>query len=328
MWINETLVERVTDYVWVSFISTVFGFDRDTKTAVLPELLGYYEDTPFRLDSTSSTNPNKAHDKRIKNLLLNGREVELKARLNFGCFEISELLPNHSSVRIVLNRKSPQFPLHYAGTTIPTGANYQLELTFAELEVRRVGPSPTALRDYNAGLAANLSRFDFVKSQCKTFTFVGERSDIIIDNLYNGQIPKLVLVMMVGNDVYHGNIQKTSFNFKDYGFIKGCLKVDGQIFPSPTGYDLNVSENKFTDAFLQLQSCFPARHGVSREQFKGGLFVLAFPLDGKQGQNGQISLNFTFKGVLGETVTLIAIAYHDVHFMMDQTRNISSTYIP
>ena len=334
LYVNETLVERVQEYPYVALFNAVLGYDRATKDSVLPALLGYYEDTPGKF---SSATDNKAHTARIHNLLLNGRETEFKARLAFGALDASRVLPNHTSLKILLTRKPSSFPLYWYGSTDPPAATaYELEITSAELEVRRIGLVPAAARDYEARLTRKMGRFDFVKTQCKTFTFGASRTDIVIDNLFSGPRPYAVLVALMPNAAYHGDLRSNSFEFKDYGLRQASLTVDGTIHPSPDGYQkLEAEASKFTDAFLELYRAFPAAHGITREQFRGGTFLLPFALDEKrypasaQGQTqGQISLNFRFDTALPETVTLLAVAYYRVHFVMDQMRNVSFTYVP
>ena len=330
LYVNETLVERVQEYPFVALFNTTLGFDRATKDSVLPALLGYYEDTPGKF---SAAEGNEAHVARVHHLLLNGRETELKARLCFGALDASRVLPNHASIKILLTRKPSAFPLYWVDEANATGPApniaYELELVSAELEVRRLALVPSVARQEESRLAKKMGRFDFVKTQCKTFTFGAQRSDIVIENLFAGPVPFAVLVAMMPNAAYHGSLQSNSFEFKDYGLQQASLVVDGQIFPSPDGYQrVNADASKFTDAFLELYRAFPTAHGVTREQFKGGLFVLPFSLEDKRGQNGQVSLNFRFADALPETVTLLAVAYYRVHFVMDQMRNVSFTYVP
>ena len=51
------------------------------------------------------------------------------------------------------------------------------------------------------------------------------------DNLFNGNIPKRIVIAMVDNDAYSGNYKKNPFNFKtnDLSFLG--VYVDGEPLP-------------------------------------------------------------------------------------------------
>ena len=321
--LNGQLVERIHDYPFVAYLTNLFGFDKDIKNSALQTLIGWYPDEPGKFDSSS----NSGHLDRIKHLLLNGKECHLKGRLALGSCEVG-LLPNHTSLRILLHKNDASFPLLYTGSTAAPAGAYSIEITNCEFEVRRVGTSPSVLKDYESRLTKDLGEFDFIKSDCKAFTFSAQQSDITINNLFSGELPDSVLICLLPNATYHGDITKNPFNFQHFNMSRASLFVNGQEFPTPRGYDLKMSENKYADAYLNLFRGKPEYHGMTRAEFIGGSFFLIFDFHHLPGQQGVVQGKFKFESPLADTVTLLAIASYDVKFKMDQMRNLSHTYVP
>ena len=207
--LNGVTVERISDYPFVSYFQTLLGFDNDAKKLALPHLIGWHDDKEGLYDSAS----NPAHRKRIKNLLLNSKPAHMKGRLCLGVMDTGVLIPNHCPIEIILTKKQPSFALiDTSSTESDPPPDYRIEITEAHLEVRRVGLTPTALKAYEDKLQQGME-FHFTKSVCKTHVQPGGGSDILVDNLFSGDVPKSVLIAFLPNDVYHGNLYKNPYAF-------------------------------------------------------------------------------------------------------------------
>ena len=227
LYLNNVLVERISDYNFTSYVQTLLGFDKEAKKSAIQHLFGYYDDQPGKFQDKANT----AHRERIKHLLLNGKECHMKARLQLGVMEMGRYIPNHMSIKLVLHKKNAQFPLIFTDTSTnkPDG-DYSIEITDAQFEVRRLGVLPSILKDYEAKLTRELGQFSFVKTECKAFTFSANQSDITLDNIFSGDIPESILICMLPNKTYHGDLYKNPYEFKHYDMTKAMLQANKGIF--------------------------------------------------------------------------------------------------
>ena len=330
IYFNNVLIENVTDYAFISYLTTLLGYDKDAKTSALEYLVGWYEDKPgaFNLD----TNP--AFQKRIRYLLLNGRECHLKCKLALGITHMHRFIPNHISIKIVLHRKKPEFAFQFLGleSAKPAG-EYTLEITRATFEVRRVKVLPSVLQNYEEQLSKELGQFPFKRLQCRAFNLQKDQTDVTLQNMFSGELPSSVLICMVPNSTYNGDLYSNSYNLEHLDLGKAALYANGKEFPTH-GYEINMKKHDYADAYLSLFTGFSQFHSITREEFSKGSFMLYFDMDPSGDElvssmpNGVVSGKFTFNTELAKTTTLLAIASFNVKLFIDHMRNFTFTYTP
>ena len=321
--LNGNRIERVVDYPYVAFLSTLLGFDDKHKENALGGLQGWYVDQQNKHDSADNT----ALNKRIQHMLLNGREAHFKGRLCLGTMDMGpQLIPNHMKIEVLLTRKDPNFVLIDHGTGAIKNT-YTFELTNATLDLKRVGLYPEALQAYEEQLKTGVD-FHFLKTDCKAFVQPPQTNDILLENMFAGQVPKSVLVAMTGNAAYHGQVEKNPFHFRHFDVNTASLLVNGTQFPGPDGYRLAMSNHKFVAPYLDIYRHTHVFHGLTKQEYAQGTFFLMFDLSGCDDESGVVAGRFFFDKALEEAVTLLALATTPVSFKIDNQRNIHMNYTP
>ena len=325
VYLNEVELERQSDYWLAAFTQVKTGFDREHKESALEYLFGWYDDEA----GAYSAKTNSAHAKRQKHLLLNGKTVHFKARLQLGMMSMPAYLPNHTSLKIVMHRKNASLPLIWIDAQVakPDG-DYAIDISHAEFETRRVNLLPSVLADYEREFGPKkLGRFSFTKTECKAFTIPASGNDVTLDNMFTGPMPETVTICLLPNKAYHGHLDTNPFDFGHYDMNFAVLQGNGVLYPAPNGYDrmqLKTS-NRFADAYLNLFRIHP--HGITRSDFVKGGFMLPFQLH-SSGKTGVVTGRFKFDSPLPEAMTLVALATYTVEFVVDSLRNVNYNYIP
>ena len=183
VYLNETLVESQDNYQYVAYVGTLFNWNEEAKLTCLRPTLGWIDDAPLKFDKAD----NPAFRSRIAELLLNGRELHLKARLNLAVFETETAVPNHCSIRIVLHRSPPSFPLVWTAATAAT-STYGFKFTGATMEIKRIKLIPSALKAAEAKLNRSLVRYPLTMTRCRSFNLSAGQSTVTLSNMFTGKV--------------------------------------------------------------------------------------------------------------------------------------------
>ena len=164
---------------------------------------GYVKDTAGEMDSPERNAKRKARGKWNVGRTYIGR-------LLIDTFQQSRYLLNGVGVRIVLNRAAPEFAL-YAATTTTTKAKFQINSV--KLSVRRVRVAEAIARIHEQTLTRTNALYPFPKKVISTYNLLAGSRGFVKENLYNGKIPKLLIVAMVAAEAYNGSYTKNPLQF-------------------------------------------------------------------------------------------------------------------
>ena len=141
--------------------------------------------------------------------------------------------------------------------------------------------------------------------------------------------PSQIILGIVANSVYHGDLNKNPFCFTDHGLTFAALYVNGRTFPSPEGFHLSVPNGQYLDAYTAAFKHMPHMHSLTSLGFRYGSFLLVFDLDTTPGtDNGVVSAKFEFAASLDQTYSVLALATFNEDMYCDLHRNFSFSYTP
>ena len=174
----------------------------------------------------------------------------------------------------------------------------------------------------------------------KNFTLSSGISTAEIDSLFVGQIPNKIFLFMVENEAYSGKYDKNPFNFQHFDLRSCSLSVEGKQLPQ-NGINIDVDNNEWIEAYYSyVKNCglypYDRGNGVTRDQYLGGCFIMAYDLtpdDAGDGvayltprRFGTVKANLRFKTGLSKTVTLLAFATFDKTITIDANRAVTFDY--
>lgn len=330
---NDTLVSSSQDtYPYRAYVSTMLSYGEDTKLTWLEGLEGWHCDEAYKFDDSG----NKALDKKSTRWCLNSRSFEYKGRLHVDMVMQERLIPNGVTVKFVLTKSKPEFFV----MSFEDGGKYKVKLEAATLEARRVKLVPEEQLRLENVLSTTGAVYPITHVVTKSFTVSSGTSTVTLDSLFIGEIPNKIVLAFLRNDAFHGAYDKNPYRFQHFDIVSGCLYVDGQRVPT-MGYEMDMTKGLYADAYQALHKhCglypYDNSNHVTREQFEGGTFLLAFDLTADQAgdgvgyvtpkRRGTVKGSFKFASALPDTTTVLAFAHFDSNVFIDRNRAVTSDY--
>ena len=188
------------------------------------------------------------------------------------------------------------------------------------------------------GLMRSPAKYPVDKVEVRTHTIDTGTTSRILDNIYNGTIPRFVLIAFVDNDAFSGSYTKNPFYFDHYdlGSIS-CYVNSVLINRRPFKPDHNLAYFgkeyiNFLKVIGQLNNNITTT--ITPEQYKKGFFMIPWDLtrDGTQGYltsgysdapttDSNLRFAVTFNKPLEKTITAIIYCAWDGLNLIDNFRN-------
>jgi len=314
-------------YAYRSYMETHLNFGSDAKNTHLGSCL-YVKDEPSdKVDSKD----NEGWKLRVKPFI-NSSEVELMAPIHSDLFASDRLLLSHTDVRLELHRNSDAFVL----TTFVTPAhNYKLKIVDMIWYIRRVELSSSLNIALETALSRTPAKYPIRRVEM-THIHVGGGSTQTPNNvLFNGQLPRRVIVGCVSTDAFYGSYTTSPFNFNNFTITEVKLTAGGVTFPrEPLKTDF--TRMGFTRAFVQLNETLDiARQDkgcdINMLDFQNSSCFFAFDLTADECDSGHwtliregsTSLDIRFgTAPPGNGLEVIVFAEFDNLITIDRNRNV------
>ncbi|KAK3711055.1 hypothetical protein QZH41_006956 [Actinostola sp. cb2023] len=300
----------------------------------------YYKDTAGAMDSVdcTTTGTNAGLKERYK-FTQKSYIVDLFGGLHCDMLFSDRLLLNHVNVTIKLTPNTPAFAL-MSGEASP---NYKIVIQNAVLKVRTVKASPVLqLQHLNELKKGANAKYPIRRVDCKTYTIPLGNPSIHKSDLFNGLVPKRVVVAMVDSDSFNGSYTKNPFAFKLYQANSITLTIDGEMIPFQP-ITLKLTQAKETNFMEAYQSLFSgtgrlfADSGIDigRGDYNKGYGILVFDLTPdlcgssnhfNQKQKGNVSLEIQFTTGLPNAVNLIVYGEFESIVEIDYSRHVTFDY--
>nr|XP_034317022.1 uncharacterized protein F54H12.2-like [Crassostrea gigas] len=157
------------------------------------------------------------------NVVADGKKITLIDRLYLDLFQQDKFIPNGVDIRLRFNRtKSDFYMMTKAGST------GKIKLLNVLLWVRKVRPTAAVLNTVNERLNVETAKYPLRRVDVKTFTIPTGTQSKISDHLFQGQMPKRIVLGLVGNDAFNGTTNKNPFNFKNCKVKRLDVTINGE----------------------------------------------------------------------------------------------------
>ncbi|XP_020899945.2 uncharacterized protein F54H12.2, partial [Exaiptasia diaphana] len=249
VFLNGTLVTQSTGtYSYKSMLETLLNYGPAVKQSALTGSL-YYKDTAGSMDSLDPTDGGSNQGLQSRYTFTEQSYIcDMWGPLHCDVLFSERLLLNHVNVTIKLIPNPSAFAL-MSGETNPS---YKIDIQRAVLKVRAVKVSPSLqllhVTELKKGTTA---KYPIRRVDCKTYTIPSGNPSIHKGDLFNGFVPKRIVLGMVDSDAFNGSYTKNPYNFKlnDASSVK--LSVDGEMIPFQTiNLKLNAAkERNYMEAY-------------------------------------------------------------------------------
>jgi hypothetical protein len=175
--------------------------------------------TPAYPNDFKNVRLRKHHEK-----ITDSKVIVLMDRLHLDFFQQEKCLPNGVDVRLRFDRSRPPF---YMMTDV--GSSGKVVLQSMVLWVRNVKPAPNIINLINQQLSTQTAKYPLRPVDVKTFTIPSGTQSKIADHLFQGQMPKLIVLGFVENVAFNGDNTKNPFHFQNQQVKKLEISINGEM---------------------------------------------------------------------------------------------------
>ncbi|KAK3728017.1 hypothetical protein QZH41_000111 [Actinostola sp. cb2023] len=164
------------------------------------------------------------------------------------------------------------------------GKEYQIIFTSIKLKVRKVKIANHVIVAHESALSKVPAVYGVPRSVCKSFTIPGTTPSLVKDNVFNGQIPKRLIVFMNKSTATNGSYTSNPFNMDLFSISSIGVYVDGEQSPSkPLKLNLTGTNKMYLESFQTLFTGTGKFHDdagnlITRDDYHKGYGFFVFDL--------------------------------------------------
>ena len=251
-----------------------------------------------------------------------GKTYSLIGKIRTDACNLGKFIPNGVDIKIKLYRNTDPFRI----TAKATG-NYKLTIDEAILKVCQMKLSPEELVRQDEEFENGPARFDYVRSDVRSYQIPTGAYNANFENLYGGRIPLEVVAGLVSAVGYSGSIEKNPLRFQHFNLNQIAVSVDGVSVPGPS-LKPNFEDDDWCESFLTLfkegdhtdvkSATYKTHHCLYRFDLEPYMSEDAVPVP----KSGNARISLSFSKPLSEGVTLILYAKFADRFLIDRERNV------
>lgn len=306
--LNNTVVAESHNHPYKSYLENTLSFGTDATRAQL-SLAGYIEDSGDET-STGFYENNTGTLIRRKHFK-NSKIVQVMGPLTSDMCTQQKLILNNVDAKVTLTLNKPSF---YAVSSNDT-PKYLLRIKSAHLFVKNVYVNPQLLMATEKTLLQRPAIYPIKRNIVRNFTIPGDSTSMILDNVSMGVLPQTVIVGLITNSAYNGELGVNPLYFRHFHMTSISLFINGVILNAPI--EMNFHEDRYAEAYHILISALGYHrnydsHAITMENYKDGMSVVAFDLsvDGSQQcksviSEGVIRVEARFDKQLPESLTCL-----------------------
>ena len=159
------------------------------------------------------------------------------------------------------------------------------------------------------------------------------------DNLFRGQVPKLMVMGFVGTDAFNGNAKDDPLKFKHFNVNSISLLRDGEPTPFSHPIQTDFANELVGQAYMSMIQNLEmynsnVNNGITLKKFMDGCTLFAFNLTpdlsaggacGQPYQTGNLRLQVKFGAALAESINVIIVVVRDGRVKITKQRQVFKT---
>ena len=327
--VGETQIEGgQMCYPYRAYFDTVMQFQPHAQFTQM-QAYGWYKDEAGKFDDETNSG-----FKARSALIANSTECELMGPLYLDLLKQDRYLISQTDMRLKLIPSKPEFVLNAYGTT-----DFKIQFSKVILYVSRAEVNPSVINGHATGLKLHNAIYPIHHNELITFTIPKGQQSYTKDRLFPDVAPKCLMIAMVENDAFNGNIKKNPFHFEHFKLNKIALYRDGVSIPGRP-FTPDFDNGLYIRSYLNTMRTMnyynsDDTNGLTPKMFGNGYTIYAYDLtpekdvtaDYNQGiVSKNLRLELFFKDTLPSTVNVLLYATFNSAVEITQLRDVIPHY--
>ena len=337
--LNDVNVSSATTtYPYRAYIETHLNYGTDAKKSRLQAAMYFIDDNltvsnPIP-DSSSARNMGL---KRRHGICTAKPTFDMIGPLHVDVFNQSKYMLNGVTMKVRMTRSKDSFVLMAKSDVTES---FKVDILSAKLFVRKLKIRPSLCLAHERILQQKTVKYPITRVECKVIHLPQGQKSFTHDNLFLGQLPKRIVLGLVDNRVFNGDISLNPYNFQHCNLNYLAVHLDGQQVPwAPL--QPSFSGSSYIRAFYTQ---FTGGDGISsdtgntigREQFVNGHVLYCFDLipdlSSSCGhhfsvtKSGNLRLQLAFEVALSITGNVLVHSEFDNVIEIDKDRKVTRNY--
>ena len=327
--INGRLVTKASvNYAYRAYFDNYLGYDKSAKEGHLSSVV-YQDISRSRYVPSDLTS-------------VVGPYFEMRGKLCIDIAQQGRAMLGGLKFKLEIRFNKPVYGFNRKGTKLPF--EVQLEVGNTSLFVHRAIVSEGTLVAHTKALQHATAKYPITRHEVQGVTIPGGIMDIMLDRIFNGQLPRRALVGFVRSTAFNGDYSRSPFIFEHFELDHLTFTIDGISFPR-TPYQPNFEKKLYMReyyAFLQTynqdgpSSCLDLTYEEYMEQEKILLaYNFAPDLGDGYGFGGHLSLikqgafglHVRFAQPLKEPIVAIVFAEFDNLIQINKDLQVFTDYV-
>ncbi|XP_066570679.1 uncharacterized protein F54H12.2-like [Amia ocellicauda] len=326
--IGDRLISQSNNcYRYRAIIESILNYSESTLNTQYSAGL-FVKDTAGQHEVTALNGANLGFKNRAANTA-GSRKLELLGCIHADMFFQDKLMLNGVDIKIKLTCNREAFCL------MSNAEDFKLSVLSAALFVKR---APAVRLGHADAMQVANAKYPVDRVQMKVFSLARGSRVCNQENLFLGQLPKIIVIGFVDNAAFSGDVTQNPFNFKhcDINFL--ALYADGEQIPTKPLQPDFANDNCVREYFNLVETAGKRLKDkplvVDRKEFARGYTLFAFNLSPDQECTGHYSLIKTgnlraeirFALPLPTTVNMIVYAVFDNIVEINMRRQVLYDY--
>jgi hypothetical protein len=309
-------------YPYKAYLETLLDYGREAKETQLLSV-GFHKDTAVFMESFDNKNDG-FFARQLQTV--NGKVWQLEGPLMSDICQQERYILNNVEITFKLYPSTSEFFI-LSGKNIP-GLKYQITDVF--LQVAMITPTPWILVAHKQALDRGNAIFPYLRTDIKTLSVTRGEYGFTIEDVYQGMIPKELVIAMVTSKSLNGTYDSNPLNLIHCNINSLTVIIDGS--PCPTEpLSLNIRNNEVLDGYNTLfrgldKDSKDVGCDISMHEWVHGFSVFIFnllpgdylPLIRK----ANVRIEGRFSNPLSENINVILLAKFPSTLEIDRERNI------
>ena len=319
-------------YPYKAYLYNLLSHDYLSKRTQLTGS-GWYKDTHTAMNAVTNNTGATARQA----LVSRSKSIQLTGPILLDMMLQNRMLLPKTGFRLSFTRMKPEFQIGiYTAATVANRAQHVLvKIEAAKIIVRRVKAIASFIQQVEDNLVTQNADYPIQRTDMNTFTIPTGVTTFTSNDIFQGQLPKLVVVALVRNNAYSGAYAENPFNFKHFN-LNSIELMDSSGTASFIISKPDFANNKYAYEYNSIFKALGAFNktdsfDITPAEFGKGFAIYPFNLTpdlhiaGHQQitRNSTIRLNLGFSAATTEVVSVIVMGIFDGLVQISKARQVT-----